>query len=101
MSFLSKLFGGSKPSVSDLLHRNAVIVDVRTPGEFAGGHIKKSKNIPLNTISGKVNDLKKLDRPVVLCCASGMRSGQATRILRNQGIECANGGSWASLQSKV
>jgi rhodanese-related sulfurtransferase len=74
---------------------------VRTPGEFQGGHIKGSKNIPLNTISSKINEIKKLNKPVIACCASGMRSSQATSILKSNGIDAMNGGGWNSLQNKL
>jgi len=70
------------------------IVDVRTPGEFMGGHVAGSINIPLNEIPQRVNELKSMKQPIVLCCASGGRSGQATAFLQQHGINCENGGSW-------
>lgn len=70
------------------------IVDVRTPGEFMGGHVAGSINIPLQEIQARLDELKALPQPIVLCCASGNRSGQATAFLKNQGINCRNGGSW-------
>ena len=70
------------------------IVDVRTPGEFMGGNVAGSINIPLQEISDRIEELKNLKQPLVLCCASGNRSGQAQRYLAQQGIECCNGGSW-------
>lgn len=73
----------------------AKVIDVRTPGEFAGGHVAGSTNIPLNEIPNRVAELRNLSGPIVLCCASGNRSGQATAFLRAQGIEeIYNGGSW-------
>ena len=71
-----------------------IIVDVRTHGEFQSGHVHGSKNIPLNQIKGKISSLKKQKKRVILCCASGMRSGRATKILRSEGIDAHNGGSW-------
>jgi len=70
------------------------VVDVRTPGEYMGGHVAGSINIPLNEIPDRIEDFKKLPQPIVLCCASGNRSGQATSFLKNHGIDCSNGGSW-------
>ena len=70
------------------------IIDVRTPGEFMGGHVAGSINIPLQEIQNRIDEIKELDQPIVLCCASGMRSGQATVYLRSVGIDCENGGSW-------
>ncbi len=102
MGLLSILgIGGKSENVNDFVNKGAVIIDVRTPAEFQGGHIKGSKNIPLNTISSKINDLKKLNKPVIACCASGMRSSQATSILKSNGIDAMNGGGWSSLENKL
>lgn len=55
MGLLSMLgLGGKSESVSEFMAKGAVIVDVRTPGEYQGGHIKGSKNIPLNVLSEKM-----------------------------------------------
>ena len=70
------------------------IIDVRSPMEFQGGHVAGSTNIPLNEIPEKVSELKALDKKVIFCCASGGRSGQATQFMRQQGLDCENGGSW-------
>jgi phage shock protein E len=74
---------------------NATIIDVRTPAEFAGGHVNGSINIPLQEIPYRIEEIKALSRPLIMCCASGNRSGQAEYFLRNQGVEGVyNGGSW-------
>jgi rhodanese-related sulfurtransferase len=70
------------------------IVDVRTYGEYSGGNVAGSVNIPLNEIPARIDELKTMKAPLVLCCASGMRSGQAQNFLSQNGIECYNGGSW-------
>lgn len=70
------------------------IVDVRTPEEFRGRNVASSINIPLQEIQQRIEELKNLKTPLVLCCASGNRSGQAHRYLAQQGFECCNGGSW-------
>ena len=102
MGLLDLLGLGSKTeNVKDFTDRGAVIIDVRTPGEFQQGHIKNSKNIPLNIISTKINEIKKMNKPVIVCCQSGMRSGQAAGILKSNGIEVMNGGGWQSLESKI
>lgn len=83
------------------------IVDVRTREEFMGGHVVSSINIPLNEIPERLEEIKALTSPLILCCASGGRSGQAEDYLSQQGIECLNGGSWLnvnfyqSLQNKI
>jgi len=73
------------------------IVDVRTPPEFMGGNAKGSVNIPLQQIQQRLDEIKQMPQPVILCCASGARSEQATRFLKSNGIECENGGSWLSV----
>lgn len=70
------------------------IVDVRTPEEYMGGHVSGSINIPLQEVMNRLDEIKNLEAPLVLCCASGGRSGQATSYLTQQGVECYNGGSW-------
>ncbi|MBP9794054.1 MAG: rhodanese-like domain-containing protein [Flavobacterium sp.] len=94
-------FGNKTNSIQEFRAKGAIIIDVRTPGEFASGHIKGSKNIPLDTISSKIVEIKKLNKPVIACCRSGMRSGQATSILKQNGIEVINGGGWDSLNQKL
>jgi rhodanese-related sulfurtransferase len=73
------------------------VIDVRTPAEFMGGNVAGSINIPLNEIQFRVNEIKQIQQPIVLCCASGNRSGQATAFLRSNGIDCENGGSWSDV----
>ena len=93
--------GNKSESIQEFVEKGAIIIDVRSSGEFSGGHIKGSKNIPLNEISSKINEIKKLNKPVIACCASGMRSSQATSILKQNGIDAINGGGWQNLQSKL
>lgn len=102
MNFLKKLFSSS-PSVDlkTLVQNGAQIIDVRTPGEFKGGHIKNSINIPLQNLTNNLSKIKK-DKPVITCCASGMRSASARGILKSNGFsEVYNGGGWSSLQHKI
>ncbi len=91
--FLKKLFGPGV-DLNEKMNEGAIIVDVRTPREFAGGHVKGSKNIPLDKINAKMETIKKWNKPVITCCASGMRSGSAASILRNNGVDAYNGGPW-------
>ena len=74
--------------------KQGTIIDVRTPAEFIGGNVAGSINIPLQEIEKRMDELKRLKQPLVLCCASGGRSGQAHGYLSHKGIECFNGGSW-------
>lgn len=100
MGFFDSLFGGGS-DLKEAIANGAQIVDVRSTGEFAGGNVKGSVNIPLNTIEGKVEDIKKMKEPVILCCASGNRSGQAMRYLQSKGVNCINGGGWMSVNSQI
>lgn len=100
INFIKKLFGPGT-DFKALQQQGAVIIDVRTAGEFSGGHIKGAINIPVDSIRSKINDIKKKGKPVITCCASGMRSGSATSILKQAGVEAYNGGSWMSLQNKM
>ncbi len=75
------------------------IIDVRSPGEFMGGHVNGSVNIPLQEIAERLDEIKKMKQPIVLCCASGMRSGSATEFLQKNGVECSNGGSWLNVNN--
>ena len=81
-----------------LKNGQANVVDVRTPEEFMGGHVVGSKNIPLNEIPNRLNELKTMHN-IVLCCAAGGRSHQATMFLHQNGIPCANGGSWMNVNA--
>ncbi len=99
-SFLKKLFGPGT-DFKALKEAGAIIIDVRSPQEFDRGHIKGSKNIPVNIIQREVNALKKLNKPVITVCHSGARSGMAKSVLKAAGIEVYNGGSWSGLRSKL
>ena len=95
MSFLRKILGlGPKVNHHELIANGAILIDVRTPEEYSNGKPANSKNIPLDKIGGKIDKIKKLNKPIVLCCQSGMRSGRATSMLKRQGVEAYNGGGW-------
>ena len=83
------------------MSNGAVIVDVRSTGEFKAGHIPGSINFPLDNIRSKVAELKKLNKPVITVCRSGARSGMAKSILKSAGLEVYNGGPWTSLKNKI
>lgn len=97
---LLKLFGYKPMDYKKLMSEGAIIVDVRTKGEFNSGHIKGSVNIPLDVLG---NNLKKLDKnkSVITCCASGMRSASAKGILKSKGYTAFNGGGWNGLERKL
>lgn len=80
---------------------HSAIIDVRTRGEFMGGHVVGSVNIPLQEIATHLDELKQMKQPIVLCCASGNRSDLAERYLVQQGINCVNGGSWFDVNNSI
>ncbi|MBI1782621.1 MAG: rhodanese-like domain-containing protein, partial [Sphingobacteriales bacterium] len=82
MGLLDFLTGKKKKEqITNALESGAIIIDVRTVQEFGSGHFPGSKNIPLHLLPTKLGEIKKWKKPVVVVCASGMRSGQATVLL--------------------
>lgn len=89
------------PNYNEILQEGGMIIDVRTKAEFSNGHIKGSKNIPLQALPENLNKLKK-DKPIITCCASGMRSASAKSMLKSNGFSNVyNGGSWTRLNSQI
>ncbi|RVU27024.1 rhodanese-like domain-containing protein [Sandaracinomonas limnophila] len=98
LNLLKNLLGmGPKVDLKELMKNGAQIIDVRTPSEFAGGHLKGAINLPLQTLGNNLSKIKK-DKPVITCCASGMRSSAAKRLLKSNGFDAHNGGAWLSLK---
>lgn len=98
IQLLKDIFSSEKVNIGELIANGAVVLDVRSKGEYQGGHIKKSMNVPLDQLS---SNLKRLDpnKPIITCCASGMRSGSAVSILKSNGFtQVYNGGSWLNLR---
>jgi phage shock protein E len=101
MTLLKSLFAAKeKTDFAPLINKGAQIIDVRSAGEYAGGHIKGSINIPLPDLKKNLKKINK-NNPVITCCASGMRSGSAKNILSTAGYKVYNGGGWSSLQNKI
>ena len=89
-------------NLTDLINSKEVtIVDVRTIPEFDGGSVAKAINIPLDQVPERVEELKAM-QPMVMCCAAGIRSGQAVNYLNQMGLkEVYNGGSWQQVHQKL
>lgn len=97
MSIIS-LFGFGKNKIKGALRNGAAIIDVRTPREFDEGHIPQSINIPVDRINASVERIKGMKKPIIFCCASGMRSSMAVSAMKHNGLnEVYNGGSWISV----
>jgi rhodanese-related sulfurtransferase len=70
-----------------LMNQGALLVDVRSPAEFAGGHILDARHLPQDEMAKAGETLKRFkDKVVITCCESGMRSGAAARVLKAQGF---------------
>ena len=100
---IKKLFGlGPSVNYADLVKQGAIILDVRSKGEYFGGHIKGSINISVDTLSSNLSKLKDKNKTIITCCASGMRSASAKNILKSNGYSNVyNGGGWSSLNNKI
>lgn len=101
--FLKKMAGMDSPPTDwgELVREGAQIVDVRTPEEYRGGHIRGSVNVPLGDLNRSLPRIRR-DRPVITCCASGMRSASAKAMLERNGYgRVHNGGGWVGLQRRL
>lgn len=79
--------------------QSPTIIDVREKFEYWLGHIKGSANIPMSSLQNRLGEVKALPAPLVLVCASGARSGQATKWLKAQGVkDVHNGGTWRQVR---
>jgi phage shock protein E len=86
--------GGTTANLQSIISDGAFLVDVRTPGEFAEGHVKGSVNIPLDKVPSQLAEFKNKNN-IVVFCRSGGRSGQAKSILAQNGFtNVINGGTW-------
>jgi phage shock protein E len=70
-----------------MLTAGARILDVRTPGEFRGGHLKDAINIPVQDLLRRMDELKPLDKPIIVYCQSGYRSKKAKGMLEQSGFK--------------
>ncbi|WKS95196.1 rhodanese-like domain-containing protein [Riemerella columbina] len=100
LSWFKSLFGKSAPNFKKMVQEGAQIVDVRTGAEFSNGHIPNAQNLPLQDLKQQWHHLDK-NKPVITCCASGVRSASAAALLKNNGFIAYNGGSWKSLQRQI
>jgi rhodanese-related sulfurtransferase len=110
MPILKKSAGGvpnlsASEAVALINRNNAIVLDVRSEAEFAGGHIVDAKHIPLDTLAERINQLKKYqDKPILVNCQRGMRSAKACDILRQAEFKQVNnlqGGLDAWIEAKL
>ena len=99
MGFFSRLFpgGAPDPALAAALAAGGTVVDVRSEAEFAGGHADGARNFPLPALPWRLDELRDLPTPLVLCCRSGARSAQGLSVLAKVGLPGVNGGSWRAV----
>ena len=96
--FIKKLLGmPNEDQLKEYASKGAVIIDVRSAAEFKGGHGKNAKNIPLDRINNEATKIKAMNKPIIVWCRSGARSGQAASILKSKGVDVINGGPWQNV----
>lgn len=100
---LFSFFGKKKRLMREAIENGAKVIDVRTPGEFRIGSVDGSINIPLDKLNdAAIKKIKKMNSPVIVCCASGMRSATAANIMKRKGLtEVINGGSWFKVDRAI
>lgn len=102
INFIKKIFSSlANTQLQEMINNKALLVDVRSKEEFAGGHVKGSINIPLDNVAKEINRFKN-SNGVVVFCRSGMRSSRAKSILEQNGItNVVNGGTWQSANNII
>lgn len=94
--------GAAAPTVQsplkEWLDGKALVVDVRTPGEFASGHHPRAVNIPVDQVESRIKEFGDKSQPIVVYCASGVRSSRAKQTLENAGYSSViNAGGFRDL----
>lgn len=102
MNFRSLFWTNTRTERSAMSIKPATVVDVRTAEEFDAGHVPGAVHIPLNEVPQRLDELRAMATPLVLCCASGGRSGQATQYLLQRGLtDVHNGGPWQDVLQTI
>ncbi|XCF07310.1 rhodanese-like domain-containing protein [Tamlana crocina] len=101
MGFLDFIFGAKKRHVQQYLEQGAVILDVRSQKEWDDGHIEEAIHVPLDNLTDKVDEIKRLNKPVIVCCESGIRAAKAAKFLNLNNIKATNGGGWIGLKNRL
>lgn len=101
MGYFDFMFGAKKRQVEEYLKNGARILDVRTQREWDGGHIENATHIPFDDLKNRVDEVRQLDKPIITCCASGVRSAKAAKFLNLHNIEATNGGGWINLRKRL
>jgi len=83
------------PTAKALVAGGALLLDVRTAEEFAGGHIDGARNAPVDSLAGALATLPK-DKPIVVYCAAGVRAARAAQLLADNGFDARNLGGMSA-----
>lgn len=98
---IKNLFSKNDAKIAAIVRNGAYLVDVRTPAEFAEGHVNRSVNIPLDQLSNRLEDFSR-ETPIVVFCRSGNRSALALAMLAHHGFtKVVNGGTWQQIDKIV
>ncbi len=84
-----------------MVQEGAMVLDVRTTEEYNAGHVAGSVNIPLDILPDHIAELKERNKKIIAVCRSGARSGAATGLLTQAGLEVVNGGGWDSFEQAI
>ncbi|MGL1900855.1 MAG: rhodanese-like domain-containing protein [Fibrobacterales bacterium] len=99
---IKKVLGGNGEEIAEAVKSGATLIDVRSAGEFRGGSVPGAINIPHDEMRKHKAKFEKMKQPLILFCASGMRSATATMALKGMGIEnVLNGKTWGSVNAIV
>ena len=98
LNFIKKLGAAGGTVISEKIALGAKIIDVRSAAEYAGGHYKKAVNIPVDQLPGRLKEVGAKDQPVIVYCASGMRSASAAALLKREGfVDVTNAGGLSNM----
>ena len=99
---LKSMVGIEKTDYAQMVKDGAIVLDVRSKGEYTSGHIDNSINISVDQLENNLHRFKDQEKTIITCCASGMRSGSAKSLLKAKGYKNVyNGGSWHKLNQKI
>ncbi|RZN84328.1 MAG: rhodanese-like domain-containing protein [Winogradskyella sp.] len=101
MGLFSFLFGKKSNQIQEYLKKDAVILDVRTQREYNIEHIEGAILVPISELKTRIEEIKKLNKPVIAHCKSGIRSAQAKQILNANGIDAINGGGISAMKKAL
>lgn len=102
MNWFSRILSGNSAAAAEW-PADAQLIDVRSPGEFASGHVPGASNLPLEQVASHIQQLAPdKSRPLLVYCRSGMRSASACKLLQQLGYqEVINGGGVSAVALRL